>query len=572
MAITKTSIETLEKIKRKLPISLPNHPTKAGYSPDQLKKFFGSMAILDEEDSVVSEFNRIVDEVNENCQQKLTPGEGITIDENNVISASSGIPYYESKYESGVVYNALMAYKDNDRANNIFYLDMILLVRIYLDPENSDRVLNVDISDMRSGVELHYVGNAIDLNSLPTNEYLESNTTFYEMLQPKLTAGEGITLDENNVINVDNNVIKSAAKDISINEIRQVFTEGYGSEGLSNKYTFAKSVNTSNGRQRACAYGNGYFVIVGASGQIEYSTNNGKNWTAISKFTTGTLTGIAYGNGIFVVVDYESKSIWSTDIPTNKWKKIYTFTDSELEGCRYVNNEFVVVGTNGLIAKSYDAENWYVVYEEEGITFYDVAYGNGKYVVSGSAGITMYSYNSATWYKNHIPGLETDIRHIIYANDNFVIGSSGGRIDWSKNGLSWYRANNPSTLSISWIRGFAYGDNRLYACMYSSNGKGEIWFSKDKGETWSIALSLSGVTRLWCICFANDTFISGGENGIIYNLNLEITWSTTNPQTEYIYQKQLIISNDGSVVESDVNTIIHKIESIDNIDLLAILD
>jgi hypothetical protein len=112
----------------------------------------------------------------------------------------AGIPYYESKYECGEVYNALMAYKDNNRTNTTFYLDAVFLVRIYLDPENSDIVRNIRITDILNGLECYYVGGVIDLNSLPPNDYLESNTNFYETLQRKLTAGEGITIDENNII------------------------------------------------------------------------------------------------------------------------------------------------------------------------------------------------------------------------------------------------------------------------------------------------------------------------------------------------------------------------------------
>ena len=354
-----------------------------------------------------------------------------------------------------------------------------------------------------------------------------------------------------------------ATKDISVNEIKQMFAIGQGEDGLSTNYEFTKATNVSKGRQRACAYGNGYFVMVGASGQIEYSTDNGKTWTKITPFATGTLTGLAYGNGRFVLVEYESKKIWTTDVPTNEWKNVYTFENNLLEGCRYINNEFVVVGTYGLIAKSIDGTSWKVVHTyDTDIQFYDVTYGNGKYIACGQNGLTLYSYNGTTWYENYVQGLTQTMRHIAYANGTFVVGSASGLIYWSYDGLNWEQSNNPSYLSLAWTRGFAYGDNRLYSAHYASNGQGEIWLSEDKGKTWKVALTLTGTSRLWTICYGNNSFIAGGENGIIYDLNLGVEWLEERPvNTKVVYSKMLVIQNDGSKTESDV----YKQVSVDEI-------
>lgn len=340
-------------------------------------------------------------------------------------------------------------------------------------------------------------------------------------------------------------------KDISVNEIKQLFTSGKGSEGLSTNYEYQLSANVNKGRQRACVYGNGYFVMVGASGQVEYSQDNGATWKSIPKFANGTLTGLAYGNGVFVLVEYETKKIWSVDIPTNEWQNVYTFENNMLEGCRYVNNEFVVVGTYGLIAKSNDGKAWRVVHTyEDNINLYDIAYGNGKYIVVGQGGLTLTSINGNIWYENQLEIITTDIRSVAYANGNFVLGTSGGVICYSSDGINWQQTSNPSELAIAWVRGFAYGDNRLYACMYASNGKGELWYSEDKGKTWSVALTIA--QRLWCCCYGGDTFILGGESGIVYYLDLEIEWQETNPNSEVVYYKQVVIQNDGSTTQSDV--------------------
>lgn len=64
MAIKKISQDVVDKIEKKTAKSLPDQPSKLGYSPDQIKKRL-YRALTDEEDSLVSEINRIVDEVNQ---------------------------------------------------------------------------------------------------------------------------------------------------------------------------------------------------------------------------------------------------------------------------------------------------------------------------------------------------------------------------------------------------------------------------------------------------------------------------------------------------------------------------
>ncbi len=63
--INKTSASTLEAIRRKSAQPLPNNPTEAGYKASEIKNAFYK-PILDKENSVLSELNRVVDEINNN--------------------------------------------------------------------------------------------------------------------------------------------------------------------------------------------------------------------------------------------------------------------------------------------------------------------------------------------------------------------------------------------------------------------------------------------------------------------------------------------------------------------------
>ena len=63
MAIKKILPSIIEKIRKKTVMTLPDDPSKQGYSPDQIKRRMAE-PIIGETESIVSEVNRIVDEMN----------------------------------------------------------------------------------------------------------------------------------------------------------------------------------------------------------------------------------------------------------------------------------------------------------------------------------------------------------------------------------------------------------------------------------------------------------------------------------------------------------------------------
>ena len=63
MPVKKILPSIIEKIRKKTVMTLPDDPSKQGYSPDQIKRRMAA-PIIDENESLVSEVNRIVDEVN----------------------------------------------------------------------------------------------------------------------------------------------------------------------------------------------------------------------------------------------------------------------------------------------------------------------------------------------------------------------------------------------------------------------------------------------------------------------------------------------------------------------------
>ena len=70
MAINKTTLSKLNAIKRKSAQSLPDNPTNQGMSAEQIKNAFWKF-VLDNEDSILSELGRIIDESNDELKKKL---------------------------------------------------------------------------------------------------------------------------------------------------------------------------------------------------------------------------------------------------------------------------------------------------------------------------------------------------------------------------------------------------------------------------------------------------------------------------------------------------------------------
>lgn len=68
MGIEKTSREVRDAMKKKSALMLPNNPSAAGMKPDAIRKTLVA-PVLDSDDSILSELDRIVDEANEHIEK-----------------------------------------------------------------------------------------------------------------------------------------------------------------------------------------------------------------------------------------------------------------------------------------------------------------------------------------------------------------------------------------------------------------------------------------------------------------------------------------------------------------------
>jgi|GEM_PF-1164748 len=377
--------------------------------------------------------------------------------------------------------------------------------------------------------------------------------------EAKLTVNEAKAAAErakssaNEAIETAGNAAAAATKaltktDVAFSRLSKEFAVGATADELSTATEWAAATAPSgfNARQRACCYGNGYYVIAGTSGQIAYS-KNGADWVLGEAFTSGVITGLAYGNGRFLAVD-SLGGIFFAPTPADTWENVFTATVI-IESIRYLNNSFVAVGESGFFAVSKEGKEWLQIPAFTANTLIDSTCGDGYYIAVGASGTIFRSINLEEWQDCSLTDFG-DIRTALFANGGFVVGGKSGNIAYSYDGESWEMATSSSASTVSWIRAFAYAETRLFAVMYTSNGKGEIWLSEDGGATWTVAYEAAG--RLWCISYGDGIFFTSGDSGAIYTLDLGIEWQTTEPEEgESIWYRFTVTLSNGDKLVSE---------------------
>ena len=340
----------------------------------------------------------------------------------------------------------------------------------------------------------------------------------------------------------------------SVSAIEHQYAVSNSKDNVSNVTTWNSISSPLTQRQRACVYGNGFYVVCGTNGEMVYSLNC-TAWTSVTKFTDGVITGITYGKGIFVAIDSngviwiakETPLAWESVAVT--WKLIASGTTAILEGICYANNRFVLVGEPNLVAFSDDGRTWTetsVQYNFKAVTF-----GNGKYVGVGNSGAVAVSYDGENWTDYSDPAITGSYRAATFGGGKYVIGCQGGTIRYSDDGRTWTTATTNSTSSVNYIRGIVYAEGKFYAVMYISTGKGEIWVSND-AATWTVQKVADG--RLWCCAYGNGIIFASGDAGAVYTLNLGIEWKASQPALtngQYLWERTVLTLSDGGEIVSD---------------------
>ena len=348
-------------------------------------------------------------------------------------------------------------------------------------------------------------------------------------------------------------------KDISTTNTLIQYSKSTSNKAISTNINWVEVSTPTLEQQRVCCYGDGYYISCGLNGSLVYSIN-GSAWLLVNKFTNYNFIGCCYGNGEFLLITNNGE-LYKRGSSINQWNLIKTF-NSQLIKLRYINNLFIITASNGTIYYSYNTEDWKISTIGIQSNINDITYGKNKYMIVGSNGLICSSKDLKTWTYESIAGYTKDIIAIYYFNNMFIIG--GKDIKYSYNGQYWYDATIPEIITGN-IEDFCYGEGRLYCVLYESDYSGDIWISKD-GINFESEYITGG--QLWSIYYSDDRYISVGDNGTIYLLNLNISWSLIKPILdlgEYLWQRNVIILTNGDELYSEAYlSTPTKISSFDN--------
>ena len=327
------------------------------------------------------------------------------------------------------------------------------------------------------------------------------------------------------------------------------FAIGDTADKISTVTEWATATSTLSTRQRACCYGNGYYIVCGTSGELVYS-QDAVNWTEIAPFTSDVITGMTYGKGRFVAID-SGGAMWYADETPANWDKADAVFSVILESVTYANNRFVMTGAAGFVAFSDDGITWQEGSTGQSNDLYGIVYGAGKYVAVGYNGTVVTSFDGAAWTLRNDAAITASFRCVSYGGGLFVLGGQGGMIRYSDDGITWQTATSNSTSTVNYIRAIVYCEGTFYAVMYLSSGKGEIWTSAD-GASWMVQKSTAG--RLWCMAEGDDIIFTSGDNGAVYVLDLGVEWLDHEPTLasgRYLWQRPFVMLSDGGKVNGE---------------------
>lgn len=246
------------------------------------------------------------------------------------------------------------------------------------------------------------------------------------------------------------------------------------------------------------AYGNGVFVLTGASGTTNdtyiYTSSDGINWTPriintgknysinsnSCKFINNRfvfLLGIYYYNddtGIRKSTEnwfYESKNgiNWTKHILNIESSENFSQMDIS-----YNNELYVRVGETGSIYTSPNLDTW--TRRTSGVKdkLVGITYGKGQFVVTGDNGVILTSKNGITWTKQD-SGVADYLIRSRYANGMYIAVGYNGAILESIDGVTWKNISN----NLTGVRyGLTYANERfvITGSYYSTNHHIPIYY------------------------------------------------------------------------------------------------
>ncbi|HQE96221.1 MAG TPA: YCF48-related protein [Candidatus Marinimicrobia bacterium] len=263
--------------------------------------------------------------------------------------------------------------------------------------------------------------------------------------------------------------------------------------------------------------------IVGYSGTVLHTTNQGKNWIPIDLQTTIPLKDVAFNSsrqGIIIGGDFGGYPKWySTSDGGQSWT-FGSLTTWLYYAVDYTDDVITAVGYMGIIKRSYDngvtwisksSGIWPAPSQYSGICFIDSDTG---FVVGGD-GIIIYTENGGDVWTQQNSNITTGLIGIDFTDTNtgMVVGVNGTILKTTDAGNTWTQLVSGTDLCLYDV--VMINKNKAIAI---GNG-GTILCTINGGETWT-QQECPVTEDLFSICAIDDsTLFIIGDNGTILFTN-----------------------------------------------------
>jgi hypothetical protein len=326
--------------------------------------------------------------------------------------------------------------------------------------------------------------------------------------------------------------------------------DDYG--GTSSSSDFVDWTNASpfpnSYRLTAGAYGNGQFVVVGATPAAEmFTSSDAVNWTnqtyvpAPPTGPTSAFASIASGNGVYVAASASSLARSSDDVTyTNvsgspglsavvfssgtftgvgpggaiyqssdgvTWTQRNSATTEDLNAVTSGGGLLVAVGASGAIQTATTGTVWTSRTSGTSLALNGVTYANGLYVAVGQHGTILTSPDAINW-SGQFSGTLSNLTSVTAGSAGFVAVGTGGVVVLSGDGVTWSSENSGTAATLNAV---CFGNG-----YYLAAGNDAIVLTSLDGETWRpLNVGLTGGQNLYGCAFLNGSFDLVGSGGTV---------------------------------------------------------
>lgn len=195
-----------------------------------------------------------------------------------------------------------------------------------------------------------------------------------------------------------------------------------------------RTINTPDPVTSVC-FAKGHFMATKPYDQalIMSLYSDGSSWSEVydpAKDLIHDLYDVTYDaeQGYWVAVGACGQVLWSSSGLKNTWStrvSIYDCAEGSFHGVAAGKRRWVAVGESGLILLKRAGSDWRLLRGPTSEQFNAVAYGEGVFVAVGNKGAMAISANGVRWFPM-ASGVTQNLNNICYANDRFyVVGDAG---------------------------------------------------------------------------------------------------------------------------------------------------